>query len=115
MPSTRFIVGIWVIVSLPLEDLQSSVQRENNEPKIKPFQIKTCAQEENSVCRVMILMWQKLIQGPTKQLVSSVAKDMWEMTVRVFEPTLWPSKKKKKKNKCYTNLELETLLFNHMN
>ena len=45
-----------MIVSLPLEDLQSSVQRENNEPKIKPFQIKTCAQEENSVCRVMILM-----------------------------------------------------------
>lgn len=69
-------MGIWVIISLPLENLQSSVERENNEPKTKLFQINTCAQEENSVCRVMILMWQKLIQGPTKQLVSSVAKDM---------------------------------------
>lgn len=54
-----------------------------------------------------------MIQGPTKQIVSSVAKDMWEMAVRVFEPTPWPSKTKQ--NKCYTNLELETLLFNHMN
>ena len=87
-------MGIWVIVYLPLENLQSSVERENNEPKTKLFQINTCAQEENSVFRVMILMWQKLIQGPTKQLVSSVAKDMWEMTVRVFEPTPWLSKEK---------------------